>query len=333
MKKILIAAGTTVLAMMQLAVAEMRVGIVGLDTSHSPAFAKIINKAEPGTVFEGMRVTVAHKYGSLDIHSSTNRYPKYIENFEKMGIKVVDTLGELLAECDVVLLETNDGRRHLEQALEIFKAGKPVFIDKPVTASLADAIAVFKAAEKYKVPMFSCSALRYTKNVQAARAGEYGKIFGVDAFSPAGRDPTHPGLFWYGIHGVEQLFTVMGTGCESVTCTYLPSVELVTGVWRDGRIGTMRGTRGGRFKPAYGCEAYTEKEGRISLGGYEGYAPMVEVIAKFFKTGEIPIPPEETIEICAFMEAAVESENNGGAPVKIADVMARAEKEAATKVP
>lgn len=308
---------------------ETRVGVIGLDTSHSIAFTKMLNVETNEPAFKGYKVTAAYKYGSLDIHSSTNRYPAYTKQMEEMGVKIVDSLADLLKETDVILLETNDGRRHLEQALEVFKAGKRVFIDKPIAATLADTIAIFKASEKYNVPMFSASSLRYVQKVQAARAGEYGRIIAVDAYSPCALEPTHPGLVWYGIHGVETLYTVKGTGCVSVVSVHQENTDLVVGVWSDGRVSTMRGMRG---KPApYGAEVFAEKGGRISLGGYEGYKPLLMEIIKFFKTGEVPIPPAETIEMFAFMEAAEESRIRGGVPVKIAEVMARAQAEAAKK--
>ena len=65
------------------------------------------------------------------------------------------------------MLETNDGTLHLEQAIEVLKSGKPMFIDKPIAADLVDAIAIFKLADQYNVPIFSSSALRYVpKNVE-----------------------------------------------------------------------------------------------------------------------------------------------------------------------
>ena len=309
--------------------AETRVGVIGLDTSHTLAFTKMLNIETNEPFFKGFKVTSAYKYGSLDILSSTNRYPAYTKQMMEMGVKIVDSLEELLKETDVILLETNDGRRHLEQALEVFKAGKRVFIDKPLAATLADTIAIFKAAEKYGVPMFSSSSLRYVKKVQEARAGDFGRIVAVDAYSPCHLEPTHPGLIWYGIHGVETLYTVKGTGCVSVVSISEENTDMVVGVWSDGSVSTMRGMRG---KPAlYGCEVFAEKGGRISLGGYEGYKPLLMEIIKFFKTGEVPVPPQETIEMFAFMEAAEESKRRGGVPVKISEIMARANKEAAKK--
>jgi hypothetical protein len=309
--------------------ADVRVGVIGLDTSHAIAFTKMLNAETKEADFEGFRVTAAYTYGSLDICTSTNRYPAYTKQMLEMGVEIVGSVDALLKQTDVVLLETNDGRRHLEQALEVFKSGKRMFIDKPVAASLTDTLLIFDAAKKYDVPVFTSSALRFTPKMQAARKGDFGRVIGADALSPCTLEPTHPDLFWYGIHGVEPLFTVMGTGCESVVRVSRDNVDFVVGAWKDGRVGTLRGMRG---KPApYGCTILAEKDGRVDLGGYEGYNGLLVEIIRFFKTGVAPVQPEETIEIFAFMEAAHESKRRGGIPVTLAEVLAKARAEATQK--
>ena len=224
-----------------------------------------------------------------------------------------------------MLLETNDGKPHLQQALQVFKAGKPVFIDKPVASNLAEVVAIYRAAEHFDVPMFSSSSLRYSEGAQAIRNGKVGKVLGCNAYSPASTEPSHTDLFWYGIHGVESLYTCMGIGCETVSHTSTQGRELAVGVWSGGRIGTFHGLREG--KKGYGGTAFGEK-GISPIGDYGGYRPLVVQIAMFFRSRETPIDPRETIELYAFMEAAAESKQQGGKPVAIADVMARAEKQA-----
>ena len=224
-----------------------------------------------------------------------------------------------------MLLETNDGRPHLEQILPVLKAGKPMFIDKPLAGSLTDAVAIFAAAKRYKVPVFSSSSLRYSKGAQALRNGKLGDIYGCDAYSPVSLEKTHPDLFWYGIHGVETLFTVMGIGCESVTRTNTPGVDLVVGKWKGGRIGSFRGIRQG--KAGYGGTAFGSK-GIGPIGPCGGYRPLVVEIVKFFRTGKPPVSAEETLEIYAFMEAADESKRRGGAVVTLQSVMEKERKEA-----
>ena len=299
----------------------IKIGIIGLDTSHSPAFTKIFNIDSGKAEFQGFKVVAAYPHGSKDIESSVSRIPKYTEEVKTMGVQIVDSIPNMLKMVDVVLLETNDGRPHKEQALQVIKAGKPMFIDKPVAASLADAIVIYDEARKQKVPIFSCSSLRYIKGAQQVRyENKIGKVLAADTYSPATLEPHHPDLFWYGIHGVEILFTLMGKGCESVTRYNTPNQDIVIGQWTDGRVGTFRGTREGKHE--YGGIAFGT-EGNLVLERFEGYEALALKIAAFFKSKQSPIDDAETIEIYAFMEAADESKRKGGS-VKLKDVMERA---------
>jgi predicted dehydrogenase len=304
----------------------IRVGIIGLDTSHAVAFTEALNDAEAAEELAGCRVVAAYPKGSADIESSVSRVPGYTAQVKELGVEIVDSIDELVMKVDAVLLETNDGRPHLEQVLPVLRAGKPVFIDKPVAGSLVDAIAIYEAAEKRGVPVFSSSSLRYSRGAQEIRQGAIGDVLGCDAYSPCSLEATHPDLFWYGIHGVETLFTVMGPGCESVVRVHSDDYDVAVGRWSDGRIGTFRGIRQGAGD--YGGTAFGEKEVRV-IGGFDGYRPLVVEIVKFFRTGKVPVSAEETLEIYAFMEAADESKRQGGAPVRIADVIKAAREEVA----
>ncbi len=302
-----------------------RVGIIGLDTSHAIAFTKAFNAAEPDPALKGFRVVAAYPHGSSVIKSSYSRIPKYTKQVEEMGVKVVDSISKLLKMCDVVLLETNDGTLHLEQAVQVMRAGKTLFIDKPVSAVLADAVAIYDLAKKYGVPLFSSSSLRYTESAQQAAHGAVGTIVGATTYGPAELEEHHTDLYWYGIHAVELMYTVMGRGCVNVTRTSTPTTDVVVGVWQDERVGTMRGTRSGIYE--FGGTAFGEKK-NISLGGYSGYKPLLLEIAKFFETGISPVPAEETLELYGFMAAADVSKQAGGSPVSLKKVMDRAREEA-----
>lgn len=296
--------------------------MIGLDTSHCIAFTKALNDPGAKPDIAGCRVVCAYPHGSKDIESSASRIPKYTAQTRSMGVEIVDSIDALLDQVDAVLLETNDGRLHLEQFLQCAKAGKPVFIDKPVAAQLPDVLAIYQIAAKYKTPMFSSSSLRFADGVQQVRSGGIGKVLGCDAYSPCSLEPTHSDLFWYGIHGVETLYTAMGTGCQTVTRANTPNTDVVTGVWDDGRIGTFRGLRSG--KRGYGGTAYGEK-GIRSIGGYTGYRPLVVQIVSFFKTRKSPVSSDETIELYAFMAAAEQSSKAGGKTVQLRDVMSQAQ--------
>ncbi|MBX3253196.1 MAG: Gfo/Idh/MocA family oxidoreductase [Chitinophagaceae bacterium] len=305
--------------------AGKRVGIIGLDTSHSVEFTKVLNSEAGASIYNGYRVVAAYPKGSPDIESSVSRVPGYIEKVQGMGVEIVESIDDLLRKVDVVLLETNDGRVHLEQAIPVLKAGKTVFIDKPVTASLADAIIVFEIAKHLNVPVFSSSSLRFMSTAQDVAKGKIGKVLGADTYTPSVIEKTHPDFFWYGIHGVEMLYTVMGTGCKEVVRIHSEGTDIAVGRWADGRIGTFRGTRTG--KHLYGGTAYGEN-GNTVLGPFDGYEGLLKQIVLFFETGNPPVQAEETLELITFMEAADESKKRKGAPVALEQVRQKARKDA-----
>jgi predicted dehydrogenase len=266
----------------------------------------------------------AYPGGSPDLPDSWDRVKGYTEDLRKKGVEIVPSIDDLLKKVDAVMIESLDGRPHLAQARPVIAAQKPLFIDKPMAASLADVIEIFRLAKQANVPCFSSSSLRFGAGFQAARRGEtFGEVRKCIAWGPMSIEPHHPDLFWYGIHGIETLFTIMGTGCATVQRAQTKDTEYAVGVWKDGRIGTFRGIRSGRQD--YGAYVFGTK-GIGPSGGYVGSGPLTDVIITFFKTGKIPVPPEETIEIYAFMAAADESKKLGGASVSLEEVIKKAAK-------
>ena len=300
-----------------------RVGIIGLDTSHATAFTKSLNAENASADFDGYKVVAAYPQGSKDIESSVRRVPQYIEEVKKLGVEIVDSIPDLLKKTDVILLLSNDGRVRLEQAIPVFKAGKRMFLDKPIAGSLTDVLAIFQAASDHNQPVFSSSGLRYISNIdEILKNRAAGDILGADTYTPCLLEPSHPDFFWYGIHGVEPLYAVMGTGCKTVTRFNTPDTDIVVGVWDDNRMGTVRGLRAGSIYN-YGGTVYGTR-GVRTLGEFVGYDPMLKEIIKYFNTGVSPVSPEETIEIFTFMEAADESKRRGGAAVNLAEVRKKA---------
>jgi len=312
----------------------IRAGIIGLDTSHVTAFTQTLNKGpkkpEDADKVAGVRMVAAYPQGSKDIESSTKRVPDYTEKVKALGVEIVDSVEELVKRVDAVFLESNDGRVHWEQLQPVLKAGKPVFIDKPIAGSLADTIRILDAAKAAKVPLFCSSSLRFGQTTQAVRNGAIGKVKSAETFSPMSLEPTHPDLYWYGVHGCETLFTVMGAGCKSVkrTMTEDGKVE-VTGTWADGRTGIFR-QENGKDRKGYGGKAIGEK-GESAIGSYDGYDVLLFEIVKMFRTGVAPVSAEETLELYAFMEAADESKRRGGAEVTLKEVLDKARAEVAAK--
>jgi hypothetical protein len=337
-----------------------RIGIIGLDTSHVAAFTSEFNPMhfpdpkdknnqatepsflEPAVELVGFRVTAAYPKGSPDIETSTARVPEFIAKVKQHNVKIVDSIDDLVSQVDYVLLETNDGRPHLEQVLPVLRAAKPVFVDKPVAGNLAEAIAIYDAARHYKTPLFTSSSLRFAPGAAAARNGAFGKgetFTSVEATGPYKTEPTHPDLYWYGIHGVEILFTAMGPGCVSVKRI---APDVVEGTWADGRKGTYRGSG------TYGLSIQGEqkvamfdvtkpypkpappKPGDPVVRRPSLYFNLLVQIVEFYKSGKPPVSEKESLEIYAFMSAADESKEQGGKPVTLESVMTKARADAKT---
>ncbi len=299
---------------------DLRIGMIGLDTSHVIAFTKILNNADEAGHVPGGKVVAAFAGGSSDIPSSADRVEGFTEQLqENFGVKIVDTIEELCTLVDVVLLESVDGRPHLEQVTPVFTAGKPVFIDKPIAGSLADCIEIFRLAKEHDVPCWSSSSYRYYPSLVELKSKDVGEVRGAISYGPCHHEEHHPDFFWYGVHPTEALFAVMGVGVESVVRTTTTNTDVATGVWTDGRVGTLRGLRPPQKTPhqviVFGTKGVAAQEG----GG--NYAPLVAEIMKFFQTGDAPVSARETIEMFAFMEAADESKRRGGVPVKISEIL------------
>ena len=302
--------------------------MIGLDTSHVPAFAKIFNNPKATGDIAGIRIVAGYP-GGTDIPSSRDRVKGFTEQLRGMNIEIVDSIPKLLEKVDVVLLESVDGRIHLQEAIPVIEAGKPLFIDKPVAGSLADAIVIYELAKKHNVPCFSSSSVRFSPGIQELLKNEkLGTIEGAATWGPCTYQEGTPDMFFYGIHGIEPLYALMGTGCETVARIQTKDTDLVSGLWKDGRIGTYRGIR--KNKAEFGAVAFGSK-GIVQTGREGGYQELCAEVGRFFKTGKPPVRTEETIEIFAFMEAADESKRQGGAPVSLAGVLAKAKAEAASK--
>ena len=304
----------------------LRAGIIGLD-AHALPWTRIINDPQASGELADMTVVAGYPGGSPDIPQSLALRESSVGPIAEMGVEIVDSIDDLLEKVDVVLILSIDGRPHLDQARPVFAAGKPVFIDKPIAASLTEAMVIFRLAREHDVPCFTSSSLRFAERTLNIRQDpQLGELVGCDQYAPCTLEPHHPDFFWYGIHGVEPLLTIMGPGCVSVTRVHTEGTDMAVGVWSDGRIGTFRGIRQGQR--GYGSTVFGTK-GIVQGGGFDGYEPLIVEIVKFFKTGVPPVSEDETLEIFAFMEAADQSKRQGGCPVTLESVMMKAQQAAA----
>jgi predicted dehydrogenase len=289
---------------------ELKAGIIGFDTSHVAAFTKILNDEKDPFHVKGIKVVAGYPSFSPDIESSASRVEGFKKTLtEEYSVKLASSVEELLGMVDVIFLESVDGRRHFKEAVPVIEAKKPLFIDKPMTTSYKDAKELFSLAEENQVPVFSSSSLRFDYNISKVKESpELQEVYGCDAFSPCTLEKTNPGFFWYGIHGVEILYTFMGPGCRKLRCFATEGTHYIMGQWEDGRIGTVRGTREGVH--GYGATVYGKEKTFQVLWNKEIpiYAQLLNKISEFFKTGVPPVKKEDTLEIMKFIEAGLISE-------------------------
>jgi len=301
----------------------LKAGIIGFD-AHALSWTKIINDPQATGELANMTIVAGYPGGSADIPRSMEVIEERTAQLRELGVETVDSIDDLLKKVDVVLILSIDGRKHLEEAKPVFAAGKRVFIDKPIAGSLADAIEIFRLSKEHNVPCFTSSSLRFAKRtIDIRQDPKLGELIGCEQYSPCSLEPHHPDFFWYGIHGVEPLFTIMGPGCVSVTRVHTEGTDVAIGIWEGGRIGSVRGIRDSRR--GYGSTVFGTK-GIVPGGGFDGYEPLIVEIVKFLKTGKPPVTAEETLEIFAFMEAADESKRQGGRPVTLESVMPKPKK-------
>lgn len=294
--------------------ADLRIGIIGTDTSHVIAFTRILNdSAAPEGHVAGARVVAAYKGGSPDLSYSYERVDRFAGDLKsKYGVEFVPDIPTLCKKVDAILLQSVDGRVHLKQAKEVIAARKPMFIDKPLAASLEDAREIARLAAEAGVPWFSSSSSRFGAT---ATSMKFTDASGAVVWGPRDLEEKFAlDLSFYAIHSIETLFTLMGTGCEEVRRIAARDLDVIIGRWKDGRTGTVYalGTGGS------GAIVFRPKEVVRSApksGG--GYVPLVREIVKFFQTGTPPVSEAETLEIFAFMEAAQRSKAAGGQPMTL----------------
>lgn len=295
----------------------LKIGMVGLDTSHCVAFTRLLNDVDDPHHVPGARVVAAYPGGSDAFSLSRERVAGFTAQLrDEFGVTMVESISELARDVDAILLESVDGRQHLAQFRDL-ALGKPVYIDKPFTTSADEARALLALAAETGTPVMSSSSLRYAAGIaDLVPPGE--TVVSCEAFGPAALLDDYPGLFWYGIHSAEVLFTMMGAGCESVRALAYPETDVVVGTWADGRVGVLRGTR---FpKGGFGCVVHTDAGTHVGLAQSTPpyYALLLQRVLPFFQTGVSPIPARETFNIIAFLEAADASKAQGGAVVPVA---------------
>lgn len=292
----------------------LEIGIIGLDTSHALAFTKLLNDRSHPFNVKGGKVTFAFPGGSPDFELSLSRVGKFTRDLrENYSVQMVRTKEELAEKSDAILLESVDGAVHLEQLKSIVAYKKPVFIDKPFSLDSKVAMEMLQMAENYGTPVMSSSALRFAEGLTKILQENVGRqIIGADCFGPMEMINREQGYFWYGIHMADMLYAILGPGATSVSAISNEQHDILTGLWNDGRLGTIRGNRKGNN--LFGAIIHFEDGSEfltVRPDDKPYYASLLEHIIDFFGSGIPSVPLHETAEIIRFLEVANESDKAG----------------------
>lgn len=296
----------------------LKIGYVGLDTSHVIGFTQLMNDPQHEHHVPGARVTVGWPGGSSDFEASYSRVEKFTNTLrDEYDMDILESPEAVAEACDILFIESVDGRVHLEQFKRTLPYRKPTYIDKPFALTLADACEMVALAQEHDIPLMSCSSLRYADALQNALAEGRDDILGCDFYGPMNEQATQPGLFWYGCHSVEMIVAALGTGCKEVRCVRTEDHDLLTALWQDGRVASFHGLRNVHSKFGGLLHRKDRVEWVDATSGRPLYAGLVAAILEHLPHGRSPIPAAEMIEIVAIMEAANRSREEGGSPVAV----------------
>lgn len=298
----------------------IRLGIVDFDSSHCVEFARRLNHVglDAEQTVDGARVVVGWP-GTSEM--APERIAAFTGQVEACGVELVEEPADMLGRIDAVLVLSLCGAVHLQRVRPFLEAGVPAYVDKPFACSLGDAEEIVRAAEENGTFVYSSSAMRFAAEMErfVEKLDACGPLYGVLCYGPAWRAAGNPGLFHYGIHAVEMLYTLMGPGCERVSTMASEQAEVVTGQWRDGRIAGIRGNRAGAT--AYGFTAFCET-GVLNRGVSTRYAyrNLCRSIVEAFRSGRPAVSNDVTLEIVRFVLAARKSEQEGGRRVELSSI-------------
>ncbi|MEJ8572836.1 Gfo/Idh/MocA family protein [Microbaculum marinum] len=224
----------------------VRIGLIGLDTTHAVTFTDLLHNPYNPDHIPGARVVAAFPGGSPDMEVSASRVDGFTSELrDRYDIAIVETPEDVVDEAEIVFILSCDGRTHAGLFRAVAGRGRPVFIDKPLATSLADAEKIQFLARETGTRVFGASAFRYADRLVAAlndirASGEAIETCTIRYWGQI--QPTQGRYFWYGVHGAEMLNAVMGTGLSSVQARMDGQCDVIEVEHSDGRRSTLLGS-------------------------------------------------------------------------------------------
>ena len=290
---------------------KIKVAIIGLDTSHSTAFPGLMLDPATDPAFKNNTLIPTRCLRFDTPFQSPEGLDKRQAYLESIGVEVGTDFDWAVADCDAIMMVINDPAYHLEYFEKCAKLGKPIYIDKPVAATVSDTRKIFEIAKKYNVRFFSASSLRFDIDMEEALEQDITPRSAV-VWGPVGIAAAGSSIVWYGVHAFEMLERIMGPGAESVTVVNDEKGHVCTVAYPDGKRGIVELNR---KSPRYGCVIRND-EGQAVLVKCSGRVPyyvrLLTHIEQFFNGDDSAgVALDESMEIMKMLEAAELSSNSG----------------------
>jgi predicted dehydrogenase len=304
----------------------MRIGAIGIDSSHTPVFTNRINALHkegktPCRVthfWDPGRHEWQHPAGA---EQSAKDVAKWREDTIKEGAQQVGSLDELLKNVDGVMVLNINGHRHLELSIGPIAKGMPTYIDKPLTCSTDQARSLLAMTRQYNARCYSASSLRFITEIPKLDKEKLGDIVAIDAFGNGELLDMMPHLWHYGCHSIEMVDAIFrwsgqGPGVARVSAIATKDYHLLDMQYRDGRLARLRMDRAGAW--AFGATVHGTKNVQQFVVDFAPvYSRLVEGMVKFFEGGPAPVDLREIVENVAVMEAGNRSIALGGEWVEV----------------
>jgi len=292
---------------------EIRIAIIGLDTSHSVEFPRRMQAPDcpEKNRVEGLRAVTCLRFET----PFTNKQvlDERQKQLEAWGVKVTEDFDEAVSDCDAIMIEINDPAYHLEYFKKCMKLNKPIFLDKPLADNYENGKAIYDLAKENNVKVISSSSLRYSQNLVDA-CNKVEKPAQMYCYGPLGIPPVGSGIIWYGVHCFEMLERGMGLGAISIDVKKDDAGAVAIVEYPDKRRGIVELTVGAYV---YGGTLRAENaNASYVVDGSMIYTEQLREICKFFKTGEASISIDDALEVINMLDAADKSYETGK-PVKL----------------
>ena len=228
---------------------------------------------------------------------------------------VVDKAEDVIGAVDAVFIATDKGEEHVARCRPFVEAGLPIFVDKPLTDN-EDDLKTFCRWAADGARILSSSCMRYSKEYGPYRASTHN--LGQLRFASIGT-----GKSWerYGIHALEGIYPILGPGFISARNTGTAErnvVHLKHSAGADVIVAACADMLGG-FGALQLCGTAGSAQ-TVFADSFFAFKAQLASFIEYVRTGVLPFPFAETVELMKIIIAGIRSREQGGREVLLSEI-------------